>query len=73
MNRSAFRLCSSMRTWIRTLAQPYQEQPEPPGRHILLELDEMRHHVQKKRQKCWIWGSRGSGHGAIAGLGMRAP
>jgi insertion element IS1 protein InsB len=58
MNRIAFRLrvsAQAVLTWIRTLAQTYQEKPEPTGRGIILELDERWHDVKKKRQKLWIW------------------
>jgi transposase-like protein len=58
MNRIAFLLrvsAQAVLNWIRTLAQTYQEKPEPTGRSIILELDEMWHDVKKKRQKLWIW------------------
>jgi transposase-like protein len=58
MNRIAFLLrvsAQSVLNWIRTFAQKYQEKPEPTGRGIILELDEMWHDVKKKRQKLWIW------------------
>ena len=58
MNRIAFRLrvsAQAVLNWIRTFAQKYQEKPEPTGRSIILELDEMWHYVKKKRQKLWIW------------------
>jgi IS1 family transposase/transposase-like protein len=41
--------------WIRTFAQKYQEQPEPTGRGLILELDELWHDVQKNRQQLGIW------------------
>jgi IS1 family transposase len=41
--------------WSRTFAQEHQEKPEPMGRTIVLELDEMWHYLKKKRQKLWIW------------------
>jgi len=58
MNRIAFLLrvsAQAVLNWIRTFAQQYQEKPEPTGRSIILELDEMWHYVKKKRQKLWIW------------------
>jgi insertion element IS1 protein InsB len=58
MNRIAFLLrvsAQAVLNWIRTFAQRYQEKPEPTGRSIILELDEMWHSVKKKRQKLWIW------------------
>ena len=36
--------------WLRSL-----EKPEPTGKPIILELDEMWHHVKKKRKNLWIW------------------
>ena len=58
MNRIAFLLrvsAQAVLNWIRTFAQKYQEKPEPTGRSIILELDELWHYVKKKRQKLWIW------------------
>jgi transposase-like protein len=58
MNRIAFLLrvsAQAVLTWIRTLAQQYQEKPEPSGRTIVLELDEMWHYLKTKRHKLWIW------------------
>jgi len=40
---------------IRTLAQKFQEKPEPTGRSLILERDELWHDVKKKRQQLWIW------------------
>ena len=58
MNRIASLLhvsAQAVLNWIRTFAQKFQEKPEPTGRSIILELDEMWHYVKKKRQKLWIW------------------
>jgi len=58
MNRIAFLLrvsAQAVLTWLRALAQPYQEKPESSGRTIVLELDEMWHYLRKKRCKLWIW------------------
>jgi insertion element IS1 protein InsB len=58
MNRTAFLLgvsAQAVLTWIRALAKDYYEKPVPTGRTIVLELDEMWHYLQKKRQKLWIW------------------
>jgi insertion element IS1 protein InsB len=58
MNRIAFLLrvsAQAVLTWLRTFARQYQEKPEPTGRTIVLELDEMWHYLKKKRQKLWIW------------------
>jgi hypothetical protein len=45
----------SVLNWIRAFAIANYEKPEPTGRTIVLELDEMWHYVKKKRQKLWIW------------------
>jgi insertion element IS1 protein InsB len=58
MNRIAFLWhvsAQAMRNWLRTFAQKFQEEPEPTGRSIILELDEMWHDVKKKRPTLWIW------------------
>jgi insertion element IS1 protein InsB len=58
MNRIAFLLrvsAQAVLTWLRTFARQYEEKPEPTGRTIVLELDEMWHYLKKKRQKLWIW------------------
>lgn len=58
MNRIAFLLrvsAQSVLNWIRAFAQERYEKPEPTGKAILLELDEMWHYLKKKRWKLWIW------------------
>jgi insertion element IS1 protein InsB len=58
MNRIAFLLQVSVQAvlnWIRTFAKAHEEKPEPTGKTIVLELDEMWHDLKKKRQKLWIW------------------
>jgi insertion element IS1 protein InsB len=58
MNRIAFLLrvsAQSILNWIRTFAKEHYEKPEPAGKTIVLELDEMWHYLKKKRQKLWIW------------------
>ena len=58
MNRIAFLLrvsAQAVLTWIRDLATDYYEKPEPTGRTIVLQLDEMWHYLKKKRHKLWIW------------------
>ena len=42
-------------TWIRTFAANYDEKPEPTGRTIVLQRDEMWHYLKNKRGKLWIW------------------
>jgi transposase-like protein len=70
MNRIAFLLrvsAQAVLNWIRTFAQKYQEKPEPTGRSIILELDEMWHYVKKKRQKLWIWKALDQDTGQLLG------
>jgi transposase-like protein len=58
MNRSALLLRVSAQAvliWIRDFATDYYEKPEPSGRTLVLELDEMWHYLKKKRCKLWIW------------------
>jgi insertion element IS1 protein InsB len=57
-NRIAFLLrvsAQAVLTWICAFAQEHTEKPEPMGRTIILELDEMWHYLKKKRHKLWIW------------------
>jgi hypothetical protein len=63
MHRIAFLLQVSAQaalTWIRDLAKDYDEKPEPTGRTIVLQLDEMWHYPQKNG------GNSGSGRLWIA-------
>jgi insertion element IS1 protein InsB len=58
MNRIAFLLqvpVQAVLNWIRTFAKAHEEKPEPTGKTIVLELDEMWHYLKKKPQKLWIW------------------
>jgi insertion element IS1 protein InsB len=58
MHRIAFLLRVSTQavlTWIRDLATDYYEKPEPTGRTIVLQLDEIWHYLKNKRGKLWIW------------------
>jgi hypothetical protein len=57
MNRIAFLLqvsAQSILNWIRASAQEHYEKPEPTGKAIRLELDEVWHYPKKKRRKLWI-------------------
>ncbi len=68
MNRIAFLLrvsAQAILNWIRTLAKQYQEKPEPTGKTIILELDEMWHYLKKKRHKLWIWKALDQGTGQL--------
>ena len=58
MHRMAFLLRVSTQavlTWIRDLATAYDEKPEPTGRTIVLQRDEMWHSLKNKRGKLWMW------------------
>jgi insertion element IS1 protein InsB len=58
MHRIAFLLrvsAQAVLTWIRDLATAYYAKPEPSGRTIVLELDEMGHYLKTKRSQLWIW------------------
>jgi IS1 family transposase len=57
MNRIAFLLrvsAQAVLTWSRDGAKDYDEKPEPTGRMIILQRDEMWHYLMKKRHKLWI-------------------
>ncbi len=52
MNRTAKLLgvsTPSVQAWIEQLAQAYGQKPEPEGRALVIELDEMWHYVKKSR------------------------
>jgi len=48
---------SSILKWIRRFAQEHYEKPEPRGKAIIMELDEMWHYVKKN--------DRNSGYGKL--------
>jgi transposase len=52
MNRTAKLLgvsTPSVQAWIEQFAQAYGQKPEPEGRALVIELDEMWHYVKKSR------------------------
>jgi insertion element IS1 protein InsB len=58
MNRSAFLLrvsAQAVLNWIRAFATEHSKKPEPTGKPMVLELDEMWHYLTRKRRKLWIW------------------
>jgi insertion element IS1 protein InsB len=58
MHRIAFLLrvsAQSVLNWIRAFATEHYKKPEPAGKTIILQLDEMWHDLKKKRRKLWIW------------------
>ena len=51
--------------WIRTFAKTKAPKPTlSPGTRVVLELDEMWHYIQNKKNKLWIWKAldRNTGH-----------
>ena len=51
MNRTAKLLgvsTPSVMTWIEQFAKAYAQKPEPEGRAVVVELDEMRHFLKKR-------------------------
>jgi transposase-like protein len=66
MNRTAKLLgvsTPSVMTWIEQLAKTYAQKPEPEGRAVVVELDEMWHYLNKVEQALGLEGS-GSCFGA---------
>lgn len=66
MNRTAKLLgvsTPSVQAWIEQFAQAYAQKPEPEGRAVVVELDEMWHYLKKRPT------SSGSGRLAIARQG----
>ena len=58
MNRSSFLLrvsAQSVLHWIRAVATEHDQKPEPAGKTIILQLDELGHYLKQKRRKLWIW------------------
>jgi len=57
MNRIAFLLqvsAQAVLNWIRAFATEHSKKPEPRGKTMVLELDEMWHYLTRKRRKLWI-------------------
>ena len=55
MNRTAKLLGVSTPTiqaWIEQFAKVYGQKPEPEGRAVVIELDEMWHYLKKSRTSC---------------------
>ena len=58
MNRTAKLLgvsTPSVMTWIEQFAKDHAQKPEPLGRALVIELDEMWDYLKKKSNKLWIW------------------
>ena len=73
MNRTAKLLGVSTPTvqvWLEQFAAAYAQKPEPEGRAVVIELDEMWHYLKKVRTALDLE-SLGSCYRAAGGLGMR--
>ena len=73
MNRTAQLLGVSTPTiqaWLEQFAAAYAQKPEPEGRAVVIELDEMWHYLKKVRAALDLEGL-GSCFRAVGGLGMR--
>src|SRR5918999_456666 len=73
MNRTAKLLNVSTPTvqaWLEQFAAVYAQKPEPEGRAVVIELDEMGHSLKKVRAALDLEGL-GSCFRATGGLGMR--
>ena len=73
MNRTAKRLGVStptIQTWLEQFAAVYAQKPEPEGRAVVIELDEMGHYLKKVRAVLDLE-SLGSCFRPVGGLGMR--
>ena len=73
MNRTAQLLGVSTPTiqaWLEPFAAAYAQKPEPEGRAVVIELDEMWHYLKKVRAALGLEGL-GSCDRAAGGLGMR--
>ena len=58
MNRTAKLLGVSTPTiqaWIEQFADAYAQKPEPEGRAVVIELDEMWHYLKKSPNQLWVW------------------
>jgi IS1 family transposase/transposase-like protein len=58
MNRTAKLLGVSTPTvqaWLEQFAAAYAQKPEPEGRAVVIELDEIWHYLKKKSEPLWIW------------------
>jgi transposase len=73
MNRTAKLLGVSTPTiqvWLEQFAAAYAQKPEPEGRAVVIELDEMWHYLKKVRAALDLEGL-GSCYRAAGGRGMR--
>src|SRR3954453_17316389 len=66
MNRTAQLLGVSTPTiqaWLEQFAAAYAQKPEPEGRAVVIELDEMWHYLKKKSEPLWVWKAWDGGQG----------
>ena len=42
----------TVQTWLEQFAQTYAQKPEPEGRAVVIELDEMWHYLKKSQSRC---------------------
>ena len=73
LNRTAKLLGVSTPTiqaWLEQFAAAYAQKPEPEGRAVVIELDEMWHYLKKVPAALGLEGL-GSCYRAVGGLGMR--
>ena len=73
MNRTAKLLGVSTPTvqaWLEQFAAAYAQKPEPEGRAVVIELDEMWHYL-KKSQPLWIWKAWDRASGQLVDCGGR--
>ena len=73
MNRTAKLLGVSTPTiqaWLEQFAAAYAQKPEPEGRAVVIELDEMWHYLKKVRTALDLEGL-GSCFRPVGGLGVR--
>ena len=60
----------TIQVWLEQFAAAYAQKPEPEGRAVVIELDEMWHYLEKVRTALGLEGV-GSCFRAAGGLGMR--
>ena len=45
----------TIQAWLEQFAKTYAQKPEPEGRAVVIELDEMWHYLKKKSNRLWVW------------------
>jgi IS1 family transposase/transposase-like protein len=54
----------SVMAWVEQLAKAYAQKPEPEGRALVVELDEVWHYL-KKANRLWVWKARDRASGRV--------